>query len=96
VSGFQEILVIAVIVLAVVFIPRIRSGQRQLQAPPRTAVGLSGKLRLAVAASFVYAALAAAIMQPWQGNPIRYVYIGLGPVALGWLLYWVFKGFRRR
>jgi len=96
VSGLQEIVVIAVIVLAIVFIPRMRSGQRQVTEAPEPEVRLSGGIRLAIAVSFVYAALAAAVVQPWHGGAVSYAYIGIGPVALGWLLYWVARGFHRR
>jgi len=97
VSGFQEILVVAVIVLAIVFIPRMRAGRRiERKTAPPLSTRLTGKFRLAVAGSFVYPALAAAFLQPWKGNPIRFVYIGLGPVVLAWLLYWVLVGFKNR
>ena len=61
-SGIQEILVLAIIVLAILFIPRMRGGQRVMpQASTSLAQRMSGKLRLALAASFVYPALVAAL-----------------------------------
>jgi len=43
-----------------------------------------------------YPVLAAAYFQPWQKDPILFCYVGVGPVVLGWLLFWVASGFRRK
>lgn len=95
-SGIQEILVLAIIVLAILFIPRLRGGQPAIpQESASLLQRMSGKLRLALAASFVYPALVAAFVKPWKGDTIQFVYIGLGPVALLWLLYWVIVGFNK-
>ena len=94
-SGFQEILILAVIGIAVLFLPRVlghlRSAPTSVQQPANR---LSGRHRLAIAASFIYLAIFAAIIQPWEGDLFRFLYIGLGPVVLAWLVYWVVKGFR--
>ena len=82
--------------MAVIFLPRLR-GQRQagtrIQQP---ALQITGRLRLAIAASVIYPALAAAVLQPWKGDLVRFVYIGISPVVLAWLLYWVIKGFNSK
>ena len=95
-SGLQEILVVVVIVLAVVLIPRMRGGQRALQRSPRPAFRMTGRMRLGIAASVVYPALVAAAMKPWKSDPVRFVYFGIGPVALAWLFYWVVVGFKKK
>ena len=94
-SGLQEILVVAVIVICIFFIPRMMPGRLETDSRS-TGIRLSKKMRLAIAASLVYPVAAAAVFRPWQVDPVPFAYLGIGPVALGWLLYWVFSGHRRR
>jgi hypothetical protein len=94
--GYQEILIISAIVLGVIFIPRM---MEQKKPPPRLVRPvnrLSGRRRLAIALSILYPLIVAGAMQPWRRDVFSYGYIGLGPVAFGWLMYWVFQGFKRR
>ena len=96
-SGIQEILVLVAIIVGIIFLPRILSrGQEKKIAAPKKAVVLSGKMRLAIAASVLWPALIAAFMQPWKNDLFRFLYIGIGPVAVCWIIYWVFTGFRRK
>ncbi len=90
-SGFQEILLVVVILLGILFVPRMLQ-RRDTQTSPRLAVVISRSMRVAIAASVIYPAVAAAFLQPWQKDWILFLYAGLGPVLLGWLLYWVFTG----
>ena len=95
-SGVQEILVLVVIILGILFLPRILNrGQeaRSTEAWPK--VVLSGRMRLALAASGLWPALVAAYMQPWKQNVISFLYLGPGPVLVLWLLYWVITGFKK-
>ena len=92
--GLQEILIIVGVILGLIFIPRI-TRERQPQRPPEPGVRLSGKVRVAIATSFIYLALTAAYFQPWRANGLTFTYLGIGPVLLGWLLYWVFIGFKK-
>jgi len=95
-SGIQEILVLVVIILGILFLPRILNrGQEKRPAVPRPVIVISGKMRLAIAASFLWPAVMAAFMQPWEKDLSRYLYLGVGPVALVWVIYWVLTGFRR-
>ncbi len=94
--GYQEILIISAIVLGVIFIPRMMEPKRPVPRLVRPPKRLSGRGRLAVAVSIIYPLLVAGIMQPWHGDAFAYAYIALGPVALGWLLYWVALGYKRR
>lgn len=96
--GFQEILVVTVIVLGIIFLPsRFRKRQEPaLRRPIKPTTRLSGKIRIAIAASVVYPALVSFYFRPWQKESILFYYIGVGPVVLGWLLHWVYKGFRGR
>jgi len=96
-SGIQEILVLVAIILGILFLPRILNrGQEKKPAASKPAVVLSGKMRMAVAASALWPAAIAALMQPWKNDLFPFLYIGLGPVASIWIIYWVFTGFRRR
>jgi len=95
-SGIQEILVLVAIILGIVFLPRILNrGQEKKSAASKPAVVLSGKMRLAIAASVLWPAAMAASIQPWKEDLFPFLYIGLGPVAVIWIIYWVFTGFRR-
>ena len=83
-SGIQEILLLVAIILGILFLPRILNrGQREEKtiAPKPTAV-LSGKMRLAIAASVLWPAVVAAFMQPWKEDLVPFLYIGLGPITL--------------
>jgi hypothetical protein len=96
-SGIQEILVLVAIILGILFLPRILSrGQEKTLASANPAVVLSGKMRMAVAASVIWPAAVAAFLQPWKDEFFPFLYIGLGPVALGWGIFWIYTGFRRR
>jgi hypothetical protein len=94
--GYQEILIISAIVLGVIFIPRMMESKKPAPKLIRSGKSLSGRWRLAIALTIVYPLLVAAIMRPWSRNPAAFGYIGLGPVLLGWLIFWVLQGFRRR
>ena len=96
-SGIQEILVLVAIILGILFLPRILNRGREsspiVRKPP---VELSGKMRLAMAASVLWPGVTAAFMQPWKEDLYLYIYLGIGPVAFFWLIYWVFSGFRKK
>ncbi len=96
-SGIQEILVLVVIILGILLLPRIlNKGPETRQIAPRPAIKISGKMRLAIAASVLWPAAIAAFLEPWKQDLLRYLYIGLGPVALIWIIFWVFTGFRKK
>jgi len=96
-SGIQEILVLVAIILGILFLPRILSrGQEKEAVSPQPAVVLSGKMRMAIAVSIIWPAAMAAFMQPWKNDLFQFLYIGLGPVILGWILFWVYTGFIRK
>ncbi len=93
--GFQEMLFVAAIILAILFIPKIIS-KRPVRMQMERTIHLSGVLRFGIAISFIYPALAGIYLQPWLKDPIQFLYIGVGPVVLGWLLFWVAVGFKRK
>lgn len=90
-SGFHEILLVAVILLAILFVPRMMP-RRIENKPKQQPLVLSRKMRLAIVASFLFPVAVAGFFQPWQEDLIPFVYVGLGPVVLGWLVYWIKTG----
>ena len=96
-SGIQEILVLVIIILGILFLPRIlnRGGEKR-QAESKPAIALSGKMRLAIAGSVIWPALLAAFMLPWKKDPLPYLYLAIGPVAIVWIVYWVVNGYRKK
>ena len=95
-SGIQEILVLVAIILGILFLPRILNRNPEKKAAARPAVVLSGKMRLAIAASILWPAAMAAFIQPWKDDLYPFLYIGLGPVILSWIVFWVYNGFIRK
>ena len=96
-SGIQEILVLVIIILGILFLPRILNrGQEKRPDLPRPAMVISGTMRLAISASVLWPVVMAAFMQPWKKDLVLYLFLGVGPVALLWLIYWVFIGFRKK
>ena len=93
--GLQEILIITAIILGLLFIPRM-TAKKQPNPPLASRFRVSGKMRMAIAASAVYVALTAAFFRPWHKDPVMFLYVGIGPVALGWLVGWVLVGFKKR
>ena len=97
ISGIQEILVLVVIILGILFLPRILNrGQEKKALASKPTFELSGKMRLAVAGSIIWPAVIAALMQPWRKDLFPSLYLGLGPVAVIWIIYWVVSGFRKK
>ena len=94
-SGVNEILIIAAIVAGIFFVPRMMPAKRQIQVSKKV-VTLSGRMRLAIAISIVYPLAAAAYFQPWKKDIMLFLYLGIGPVALYWLMKWVFAGLKDR
>jgi len=98
-SGFQEILLIGLFVLGIVFLPRLL-GRRQIpskNAPenPRLRLRLTGFLRLAIFVSITWLLATAVYLEPWDHPGQQYVFVGAGPVSVFWGLYWIISGFRK-
>ena len=94
-SGINEILIIAAIVVGIFFVPRMLPAKRTLPVS-RKMIELSGKMRLSIAISVIYPLAAAAYFQPWKKGLVFFLYVGIGPVALYWLMKWVFAGIKDR
>ncbi len=95
-SGFQEILIILLILLGVLYLPR--RGAREAGGDMRgvrRSLAVSGRMRLAIAVSVLYPVAMALYLRPWQGDPLPFLGVGLLPVAVGWAMGWVIMGYRR-
>ena len=98
-SGFQEILLLAAIVAGIVILPKI-TRRADMHIPPLRLVRqnrprLTAKLRLAIAVSVFWPMAVAAYFHPWSGDLITFLYLGLGPVAVGWSIFWIMSGYRK-
>lgn len=97
-SGFQELLLIAIIVLAIFFIPRL-TARNKAQAPLRPAVRrpprqLSGWLRLAILVSIIWLCGCLLYFRPWLGEYYGFAAVGCLPIVVAWGLRWVLAGYR--
>ena len=91
----QEILVVGALAVLVFYLPK-RAGAGPKTRPRNMLSKISGIMRLAIVASLLWLALSAVIWRPWQGSSLPFGCWGAGPVVVGWSLYWVFLGFRKK
>lgn len=100
-SGIQEFALIAAIIGAIFFLPRMLRGpkirsQSRLPKAGRS-FQLSGWQRLAIVASLAWPLVTGIYYQLWSsGNWMVWLYAGGGPVLLFWGLVWVAGGFRKK
>ena len=95
-SGVNEILIIAAIIAGIFFVPRMMPSTKRPMHISKRKIILSGRMRLAIAISIVYPLAVAAYFQPWKKDLLLFLYVGIGPVALYWLMKWVFAGIKDR
>jgi drug/metabolite transporter (DMT)-like permease len=99
-SGMNEILLIAALVLALIFIPRLnatrKAGRPGVSSAATSGIALSDRQRLAILASLIWLAFWAFHYEPWQREWKLFVYIGAGPILFTWGLWWTLKGRRNR
>lgn len=90
----QEILVLIVIALALVYIPKRRGTNRvirkEVASPP-----LTGLMRLAILITFLWLAGTALFLKPWDNNLLRYLSTGIAPPFVLWGAAWVFSGYKK-
>ncbi len=97
--GLQEIIVLAGIAGAVLFGPRLRRmimegepAEESRRSADKTPKGLSMLMRLGIVGSVFLPCAAALIFTPWNGSPRLFLYVGLGPVVVGWAAWWIARG----
>lgn len=99
-AGTQEIFVLIIIAVLLFVLPRLLSRNPSHRPTGHTLVQsmstLSGRMRLAIIVSLLWPLLVAAYLKPWVADTTDAVlYIGMGPVILGWSIRWVVSGFRK-
>ena len=97
-SGFHEILIVVIIILAIFFVPRLTAKQAQHHRFPvraKSLPALTGKLRLLIVFSIMWPILLALYFEPWHKSPIPFVYVAVLPVIISWAGYWVIVGYRK-
>jgi hypothetical protein len=100
-SGIQEILLLLIILLAILFLPRVIAQFRATDAkkprPVRKPLHISGRLRLALTASLLWPLGVAVYFKPWRAGTLEpFLYFGVGPVFLAWGIVWIISGFARQ
>ena len=92
----QEILVLIVVALVLFALPRIM-GKRPEPVPVRAVrrPPLTGRMRLAILVTIFWVLGSTAILEPWQGEVLPFLYVGLAPVAVLWGAAWVWFGYRK-
>jgi hypothetical protein len=96
-SGLMEILLIVLIALGIFVFPRLLAGKpEERNNPPVRSYRLSGWIRLALMASFLWPVLLALYLKPWDKHWNVFLYVAVGPVALAWGVFWVVSGFRKK
>lgn len=98
-AGIQEILSIGLIIVCIIFLPRLFRSEKP-ERPTQKGVNkrwrLSGKLRLAIVLSLLIPVSTALILKPWTSNTQGlFLFVGILPVIAGWAGMWVWQGFKR-
>ncbi|MCP4746861.1 MAG: hypothetical protein GY874_12095 [Desulfobacteraceae bacterium] len=102
-SGIQEILVLALILLAIFLLPRILRSTSERQEEKiswqKRARMISGRLRLAIVVSALWPLVVALYTKPWLHGWVVFLLATFGPLLSCWGIGWVIRGFlqdRRR
>ena len=109
-SEMQEILVLVIVVLAVIFVPRLMprkpastSGtQNRIQSRAKLpdqgvekSFVLTGWMRLVVVITFLWIAGCAVYFKPWEGGSLLFFCLTLGPTVVLWGGLWVWFGYKK-
>ncbi len=94
-SGLQEILVIVLLFVLIIFLPRRLGRAGSEKKTGKMLKALSGRVRLGVVVSVIWLVSWTVYFRPWSGEILGFVLIGLCPVILGWGALWVADGFKK-
>lgn len=95
VSGIQEILIIVLLFVLVIFLPRRLGRAGTVKKSGNIMKPLSGTLRLGLIVSAVWLLLCTVYFRPWSGDLLGFALVGLSPVILGWGILWVMDGYKK-
>jgi len=98
-SGLKEVVIVALVLLALFLIPRfIRTGKAPGSKPTHLEASgrkHTGMLRLGILLSVLWIALAWILLNPQEGGAMLFLGAGVLPVGLAWGVRWVVLGFRK-
>lgn len=95
-SGLQEILIIILIILVILFAPRLLGSHSAGNRTPSDRLKtITGAMRLKIALSFLWLVIAALWRQPWQNGWVSFLTMGILPLLIFWVGQWVFSGFKK-
>ncbi|MBP9011819.1 MAG: hypothetical protein WAP08_08080 [Smithellaceae bacterium] len=106
----QEILVVAAIVLAIIFVPRLMGNKTATPSPrhsdvrsrntARAGVGnakisLTGRMRLAILLTLIWISACTVYYKPWESNHRLFILVAFLPVTIFWGAIWVWLGYKK-
>ena len=93
----MEIFLVVVIVLGIIMLPKMLGKRPAMMIQrPHQDLKITGWIRLALVASFLWPVLVALYFKPWDNQWYIFLYVAIGPVALAWGISWVISGFRKK
>lgn len=95
-SGLQEILIIILIILVILFAPRLLGSHPSEKRTPSDRIkSISGAVRLKIALSLLWLIITVLWRQPWQDGWMPFLTVGILPLLIFWIGQWVFSGFKK-
>jgi len=95
-SGLQEILIIILIILVILFVPcRMGSHPSEQRSSTAGRKRISGIMRLKAAFSLLWLITAVLWRRPWENGWIPFFAVGVLPLLIFWVAQWVFSGFTK-
>lgn len=106
----QEILVVAAIVLAIYFIPRLMGNKSSSSSQSKqearhenltrpgvyiAKISLTGRMRLAILLTLVWIIACAVYFKPWEGSRPVFILATLVPATVFWGAIWVWFGYKK-
>lgn len=94
-AGIQEVLTLVLLIVGLIFIPRVFKGPGQSsEKKTGDTFSFSGKIRIGIVLSVAFPVVTAIYFKPWHHNILPFLLTGVLPVAVGWAVLWVYKGFQ--
>ena len=94
--GFQEILILAGIVLVIFFLPRMVRKNKEIRITKSDITLVHWKIRLLIVFSLAWLAFTALYFKVWQLNFIEFTKFGILPILGVWGIWWIIRGFGKK
>ena len=96
-TGASEILILILLILSVLFIPRLLGSGSERKSNPLNPFKKTSDLgvltRAGIILTLLYPSGVALYLKPWEEqNLIRFIVLGLFPVLLSWSVVWIVSG----